>query len=230
MSLTSLVYPAKCMFCGSSIDNDKKICSSCKNKVNEIPNDNVCMHCGAEIARCRCHPYRHLFCFVRNIAVYPYQPPMSYAIHRLKFKKLPQQAYRLAIKMADKINFHYKDISFDYIVFVPMNRIKEMGRGFNQAQLIAEEISKIIDVPVLYGALGRRWRSAQQKKLSIEQRFANAKKSFYLKDISNLYGKTLLLVDDVMTSGSSLSECARKLKEGGAKKVYSVTFTVSCRK
>ena len=99
------------------IDDDKKICSSCKNKVNEIPNNNVCMHCGAEISRCRCHPYRHLFCFERNIAVYPYQPPMSYAVHRLKFKKLPQQAYRLAIKMVDKINFHYKDISFDYILF-----------------------------------------------------------------------------------------------------------------
>ena len=230
MSLISLVYPAKCMFCGCSVDSDKTICSDCKNRIIDISDNNICPHCGAEAAGCRCKPYQHLFYFERNIAVYPYLPPMSYAIKRFKFSKLPQHAYKLAVKMVDKINIHYKDILFDYIAYIPMNRFKQMRRGFNHSQLLAEEISKLIDVPVLYGALGRRLISLQQKRLSVEQRFINAKKSYYLMDNSNIVHKTILLVDDVMTTGSSLSICAKRLKEGGADKVYTVTFTVSCRK
>lgn len=132
----------------------------------------------------------------------------------------------MADLMVKSINTYYAGIVFDAVVFVPMLRVKQIDRGYNQAQLLAESIANRLNLDVQYNVVGRHLKSKTQKNLTLEQRVINAKGSFFLKDSSNIIGKTILLVDDVFTSGSTISECAGKLKEGGASKVYTVTFTV----
>ena len=177
-----------------------------------------------------CAPFRDNFKFERNVAVYYYDGPAAEIVKRFKFRSRPQLSDFMAQLMVNSINTYYKNIIFDAVLFVPMLRVKQIDRGYNQSQLLAEDIASRLGLKVLYNVLGKRMKSKTQKYLSTEQRVKNAKGSFYLKNNSHIIGKTILLVDDVFTSGSTVSECAAILKEGGALKVYTVTFTVPNKK
>lgn len=221
-----MLYPPKCKFCGHILDTSKRdICTRCKNSLRAIEGE-VCHYCGAELDKCLCAPFRHDYKFERNVAVYYYDGPAREIIRRLKFCSRPQLCEFMADLMVKSINTYYAGIVFDAVVFVPMLRVKQIDRGYNQAQLLAESIANRLNLDVQYNVVGRHLKSKTQKNLTLEQRVINAKGSFFLKDSSNIIGKTILLVDDVFTSGSTISECAGKLKEGGASKVYTVTFTV----
>lgn len=117
--------------------------------------------------------------------------------------------------------FYKQNWYVDVITFVPMHAKREKSRGYNQAELIASHLSGIIGVPVA-GLLTRTKYSDNFARMSRKERQEEANKSF-LCDIK-LRGESVLLVDDVFTTGSTTSACAKQLIDKGAKEVFVLTF------
>jgi ComF family protein len=111
------------------------------------------------------------------------------------------------------------------IVPVPLHRSKRSERGFNQAELIARAAVKHLPLPieVATGVLVRQRATISQVGLSREERIANMSDAFRVRDRRRVHGRTLIVVDDVMTTGTTLSECARVLKQAGAERVWAAT-------
>ncbi len=120
-------------------------------------------------------------------------------------------------------------ISFDYITFIPVSKKTLKKRDYNQAYLIATQLSKLLDVEVL-DVLAKVSKTKPQKSLSAKERKVNVYGAFDLKDKSAVKDKTFLIIDDVKTTGSTLNECSKMLNIYGAKAVYAATLAVAAPK
>jgi ComF family protein len=112
----------------------------------------------------------------------------------------------------------------DAIIPVPIHARRMLKRKYNQAALVAGFMGKRSGKPVLYGAVSRVRATPSQGHLSFKERAANVHGAFRINSASDVRGRKILLVDDVMTSGATLNECARVLKEAGARRVYAAVF------
>jgi ComF family protein len=127
-------------------------------------------------------------------------------------------------QMANKFKeFHFYDKT-DCIIPVPLNIVRRIKRGYNQSELLSREISNISGKPVFLNILYRKKTTRPQFKLSKEERIKNLKNSFFVKNAELARKKTILLVDDITTTGATVSACASVLKKSGAKKVYALSL------
>jgi len=220
----SYIFPNTCIYCGQVLPDNMSVCSTCRTKLPKIQNT-ICQYCGNEITMCTCKVGD--FAFKRNISVYRYEGVVKTLVTRMKYHSKPQLCVFMAQQMLEAINLHYADIKFDVVTHVPMFPTKVLARGYNQSKVIACHIASKLGIneqQLLYKRLGMK----TQKRLSRKDRRKNVHNKFYTKyDITS---KTVLLIDDIMTTGSTLSECALMLKKGGAKAVYCATFAITCKK
>ena len=112
----------------------------------------------------------------------------------------------------------------DLIVPVPLHPKRLRWRGFNQSVLLARQVSRAYDLPMDPFIVVRHKETTPQTQLSEAERRRNVRGAFSLRSGKTLHGKTLLLVDDVYTSGATVNECSRVLKQGGAKEVHVLTL------
>jgi ComF family protein len=115
----------------------------------------------------------------------------------------------------------------DAIVPVPLHRSRQRWRGYNQAELLAERLGEATGVPVAAAALRRVRDTKPQTELTPAQRRENVRGAFAVLDAETVQGRTLLVLDDVMTTGATLSECARVLKRAKAERVFALTVSRS---
>ena len=122
------------------------------------------------------------------------------------------------------------DVSaIDAVVAIPTTLDHRIKRGYNQSALLAESLAKRLDRRFLGRAVARTGHPKRQSSLTEEERIENVKGTFAVREPSLVRGRTVLLVDDIMTTGSTLSECAKTLKAAGAWRVWSVTLARSVR-
>lgn len=229
-ALLSLIYPHKCTFCGDGIDrnNDKFICRSCEKSLPYLPRGG-CLLCGTPtgefaLSVCfNCRRYRHAFS--RSFTPLIYEGSVRRAVISMKFYNARTVSRSLAYLIADRILS--EDMPhFDFITFVPASRSRLAERKFNQARLIADFLAEILHSPVI-DAINRVDNSPRQTTLSFSERRANAKKSFFPKELS-LSG-TALLIDDVYTTGSTMDACSRILKKMGCEKVFIAAAAINLK-
>ena len=132
----------------------------------------------------------------------------------------------LARPMAELMSRRLEDVSADCLVCVPLHQNRLKQRGFNQAALLATELSRLFGITA-YDGMVRTRDTARQFDLGREERVANVAGAFALKDEFCVDGKKVLLVDDVLTTGTTTTECAKVLAAAGAKAVEVVAFAVS---
>jgi ComF family protein len=108
------------------------------------------------------------------------------------------------------------------LIPVPLDKKKLKIRGYNQSEELAKELSKVLQIPVLSDNLIKTKSTKPQMELKKEQREKNLENAFSIKNPAGLTGKKIFLVDDVYTTGSTMSECAKTLKEAGAKQVWGI--------
>ncbi|MBR2134130.1 MAG: ComF family protein [Eubacterium sp.] len=223
-TLLLAIFPKRCLFCGQVIEPEEDYCEECKRvKKIEAP---VCFHCGASKNDCVCKKHKHEY--KRIIAPYYFEGSIPKAVYNFKFNKHKYLASSFAKEMSKTISELYNDVTFDFITFVPMRRLHQFERGFNQSELLSDEISKLLDIPVKSVLYKSRYTGVQHNK-SAKARRADIFGSFNVyKDSFDLVdGKTILLIDDIKTTGATLNECAKMLNIYGAKDVYACTFAVS---
>lgn len=223
MMFLDLLFPPKttCLICKNSIKTGY-ICEKCKSTLKFI-NGNSCFICGKSLdyeGICHdCLHYGHVF--KRNVSAFEYDDIMKSLIARFKYFKERQLAAFFAEYMANSLEGMKWPI--DVIVPVPLHKSKLDERGYNQAELLARELSYKFDI-FMSKALRRIRGTPTQTALHREERIKNVKGAFKIMYKETVIDKVVLLVDDILTTGATLDECARVLKDSGAKEVYSVTI------
>ena len=218
----SLLYPSKCIFCGNVIGEQKLICAQCVADEVMI-SGRICVFCGLGVQHCVCGQRKYNY--ERRISCAYYRDGVVRGIARFKFYRHSMLADYYGRLMAENVKSKYSAVSFDVIIAVPMHPIKKWLRGYNCTELLADVMHQQIGVPVCKNVLFRRFSLKNQKDIhEWSKRAANILDMFYVKNRELIQGKTILLADDICTSGATLNECAKILRLQGAGKVYAVTF------
>lgn len=220
-----LLYPPRCLVCGSL--SEEVLCGKCFAQLKFIKPP-MCELCGKpydELAHAApicsdCRSIKRWFdrcrCAVR------YEGVAREMVHRLKYNGERRLSSEMAKLMVELLNDFPWQI--DLVVPVPLHRKRLRERGFNQAELIAELLSEQIGVPMDSAVLIRTKETKPQFDLQPKERLGNVRGAFELAEASAVADKIILIVDDVMTIGATLNECARTLRKGKPKAVYAVAF------
>ncbi len=236
-----LLFPPRCQACGAFCP--EPLCSACLAQIERISLP-VCHCCGLPLDPHAqhgnlCPECRRGRWFDLCRAACRYSGPLRLAIHKLKYAGRAQLARPLgemivaALRQGPQPGWtadrHYSpppapDIGrITAVVPVPLHPRRERERGFNQAELLAQHVAEQLSLPVLPHALRRTKDTASQVGLTLRQRQQNVRGAFEPGERGAIRGQTLLLIDDVCTTGSTLDECAKTLKRAGAEGVYAAT-------
>jgi ComF family protein len=212
------LLPLRCLGCGKE---GSLICPSCCETLPRVKLP-LCQRCGDTVSEgilCRnCINYPLTIDGIRS--VFLFQGTVRQAILQLKYKHLKAVSAPLAQLLVEFL--HSRPMKGEVIVPVPLHPKRLRQRGYNQASLVAEELNKLIGLPVAEDALIRvqdavpqaRTRSAQERRQNVKDAFACHQE---------LEGKQILLIDDVCTTGATLDACATALKAAGASSVWGLT-------
>ncbi len=239
VSLFSVLFPSDCRICGEPLFELSRlpVCRECLAAIRPI-GEEVCSICGGRLfspyalesgeARCgmclRIAPM-----FARAVAYGSYEAGLRDLIHLLKFEGVRPAAAVLGRMLAEAISKLEAPVPWSEVIVVPvpLHHAKRRQRGFNQAELIARAVLKNLADPARFRlyprALERKRETASQVGLTSHQRRVNLRGAFVVAEPQNVKDKEVLLVDDVYTTGATVSECARVLLRAGASKVYVAT-------
>ena len=204
--ILDFIYPTKCLICNETIiKRENYICEKCKKelKIDDIM-ISIVMDDGSEIE-----------CF----SPFEYSGKIKKSILRFKFKGYKNYSKFFAEVMAKGVTQKFSNIKFDCITYVPLRPERKRSRGYNQSECIASDISSIINVPC-EELISKIKSNHIQHELDFSSRIENVKGVYAVKNERAVKGKTILLCDDIITTGSTLRECAKTLLESGAKEVY----------
>ena len=218
-----MLFTNRCPYCGRSMSMNKTLCEECEQTLPIISGER-CKYCGAEKSRCNCK--KHKRAFEAIVAPFYYENSIKKSILNLKFNSEDFIAKTLAKDMAETVNKSYKDISFDFICYVPFTVSQGLNRIYNPSELLAYNLSEELGIPV-QRVMVKLFNTKPQHNMKYSERVGNVFGIYDVNDDVNLKGKTILLVDDVKTSGATLNECASILKIRGAEKVYCVVSAVA---
>lgn len=226
--LQDIVFPRniKCIFCGEELNN-KSTFSTCENCWQTLPFiTNPCAKCGGNLNEedesvCKmCKTYNHNF--VQAFSVFEYRDNVLNLIHKIKYKQKQVLIKPLVNFLADK--FMSENLQIDYITYVPMFPTKEKERGFNQAKILAEEFSSLVNIPCLDLCV-KTINHPSQTHLTYKERQQNVKDTFQInKELKNLIkNKNILIVDDILTTGATSNELSKTILAANAKCCYVLT-------
>jgi len=229
-SLISLIYPQECRICLAHVDavSDGVACAECWKKAHFLTgNELLCDKCGAFLgddgsafkAFCgKCND--HYYDYARAIGIY--ESALAASIIALKSKPFLPGRIRHAIKNSQSIS---NAEHFDLIIPIPLSKRRRIERGYNQAEIIAAEFGNALRIPVDSGSLARKLHTPFHRVgMDQKARELTVKNAFEVVRPKLVAGKNILLVDDVLTSGSTASYCAKALKKSGAAKVIVLTI------
>ncbi len=221
--LKRIFFPDTCPFCGEiiALSQDECTCLSDAYLISE----NFCPHCGCDRDKCSCQSVNSVY--LEDICgVYVYSGRVRKALHRLKFEGKRKSAEFFGDKMSLRIARCYPDTDFDFVCCVPMHRDDKHSRGYNQSELLGRRVAKRLFTD-FEDCLVKHTKTKSQHDLPASERNTNLIGAISLKAGTDVKGKTLLLCDDIKTTGSTLYECQKALTDAGAKRVVCLCCGVS---
>ncbi|MGC9362381.1 MAG: ComF family protein [Candidatus Syntrophosphaera sp.] len=223
LRVEKLFFPPVCLACNAQVDSiAQTLCENCRDMLVPIT-EGFCTKCGGLLQDGKCDACSTTeWYFDAARSVYVYQTPVREMIHHLKYDFLLSPAAFLAKGMAALITWEDPGVSYDFILPVPLHRVRERGRGYNQSVLIARKLSALLGIP-LAKMVSRKSNTRSQTNLSREARLKNLDGAFVMSGGTQISGKRILLIDDVFTTGTTANEISKLLKGNGAEKVFVLT-------
>ena len=232
----SLVFPDDCRVCGSPLTEISRIpvCARCLAAPRPLAAEHFCACCGTAFLNasplddaglcglCR----RGVTGFDAAFSFGEYDAELRRLIHLLKYDGVRGLATPLARMLLRALP---RSVAFDAIVPMPLHWTRQWHRGFNQSALLARALSRPLGVPVV-SALRRARATVSQAGLTRAQRRANVAGSFRIRYRGAIAGRHVVLIDDVMTTGATLSAAASALKRAGARRVTALTVARADRR
>ena len=225
--LLDLVYPPKCLICDEMQPN--YLCTDCLKQIQFIEG-RICRSCGAPLQEekwcTECDGVEYCFDSARSVGVY--DGVLKEAIHQFKYS-----GHRVLAPVLGEllVNHLRKDTAclrrVNCIVPVPIHSSRLRQRGFNQSELLAEELSREFALPLVRKALVRARATRPQVNLPTDKRHDNVQNAFRVARTDAIEGRNILLIDDVFTTGSTVDSAARSLREAGAREVHILTLARS---
>lgn len=208
--ITAIFFPPKCPYCSRIISHDMTECITCRAmfpkapRIEPLPGGEIC------------------------IAPFSYDSRVRAAIEDYKFRGKSFNCHSFGSAVANAIKtVYYKDMEFEVITSVPMSVDRKHKRGFNQSELIARYAAKLLGKPYVE-MMYRDKGGAVQHELTIEQRRNKPEDhTFHAIDPEKIKERSILLIDDIITSGVTMSDCCRVLKENGAERILCAAAAMS---
>ncbi|MEE0931392.1 MAG: phosphoribosyltransferase family protein [Acutalibacteraceae bacterium] len=205
-------YPSRCPYCNSVIAKNKIACEKCISKVQQENITTQLMH-------------------TKSISPFRYDGMYKKAIQQLKFNNYGNYAEQMAMVMSNAVKKEYANCfndnnNFDFITCVPFTKNKYKERGYNQSKLLAQNISYYLKIEYR-DILIKTKDNKTQHTLTRKQRIENVHNVFDINSKYSVRNKKILVIDDILTTGSTLDECANVLLNNGAKEVLCATFTTT---
>ena len=202
--------PKRCPFCTKAIENDQLCCNDC---IKTVPTHGIMQGVAGGYKCASVHLYKGAF---------------KYGVLSFKFKRRTQYSKQLAYFLYKSIENNYSDMVFDYITYVPMHEKSLRKRGFNQCELLAKDLSELLKTPCCETLIKIK-ETTPQHNLSSRKRRTNLKGAFKVIDKKMVQGKSILIIDDIVTTGSTLGECAKMLQRCKPTHICCATVLASCR-
>ena len=221
-TLLWMFFTNRCCYCNNVVGENESICDDCRENLPVIKQEK-CKYCGAEKVRCDCK--KHKMGYDGISAPFYYEKSIQRSIKLLKFSNKDFIAKHLSKDMAKSVKEDFKDIDFDLICYVPFSKLNKLVRKYNPSALLAQNLSDILQIP-LNPLLVKLYENDSQRNLNVTERSGNVFGVYDVRDGVDIKGKTILLVDDVKTTGATLSNCAWIMKIRGAEKVYCATVAI----
>jgi len=218
-SLADFVYPPICYGCDVEVE-EGLVCEGCRLALftHELA---VCPKCGRPCTRTAetCGQCRTRFSLSRVRALGLYVPPFDKLVQAFKYSGKTKVGELLGRALATLVQQDEVLSAADAVCPVPLHPARLRERGFNQSLLLAAAISMSTRIPLTESLVRTRYTPTQTAKATPEKRLKNVKDAFQFRPDADVAGKTVLLVDDVMTTGATLDQAAKALLEGGAASV-----------
>lgn len=220
--ILNLIYPSKCMFCKTILVKNniryEYICKDCHDKLPFISDQSVSI-----IHRNKENNLSRNYYFDDCISSFYYKDMIARSICNFKFNNKKLYAIPFSCYLGYTIKRFYRDINFDFVTYIPMYRSKESKRTYNQSKLLASKLSKILKIP-LKNVLIKTKDNETQHSLSMKLREINVKDVYEISCKLNVNYQNVLLIDDIVTTGNTLNEATKQLKQFGIKHVYCATL------
>lgn len=223
--IIQLLFPLRCPACDRIVrPGGEKICTECMGKL-KLLTPPWCMRCGKKLAEegelcLDCQNKKHEF--VRGRALYEYQSA-AVSIYRFKYGKRQEYADFFGEEIVRYLGDFIREAEPDALIPIPLHRKRLEKRGYNQAALLAEAVGRYSGVPVNQKMLVRVKNTTPLKLQNPSERQNNLKKAFNIGE-NDVKLNTTVIIDDIYTTGSTIDEAARVLKNAGVKKIYFITL------
>ena len=234
-AIASVALPAPCRICSRMLDTGSPIpfCSGCIEALKERLPEPLCERCGRPIVSTavtegksapKCHLCRsevYAFDLARSFGAY--SPRMSRAILLLKYGNVAPLGLWFARRLADLIAREPTAFAADVVIPVPLDRARLHERGYNQAELIAKPLARLLRIPFCSYLLVRTRPRPNQLRLTRRERWETVRGAYATHKTAQVDNLRVLLLDDVFTTGATLDACSRALKGAGAARVVGLT-------
>ena len=219
-ALLDFIYPPSCGGCGKP---GIRWCADCHTSLRSVPHTRACKICDLPLAPGQacpdCSRNRPHFSALRSVFIY--EGALRKAIHKLKFQNDLGLAETFSACLIDE--FFSTEWPIDVITAVPLSKNRQKERGFNQSILLARTLAWGTKIPFDPNLIARRRETTSQVGLDAPQRLSNVTGAFTSPSgICN--GQNVLIIDDIATTGATLSACAQSLLERGAHEVFALTL------
>lgn len=225
-SLGDFLYPPACLGCDNEIDRGL-VCSVCTTRLytNRL---GVCTTCGRPVRYgARCGQCQMAFSPTKARALGPYAPPYSNLVQALKYDSKTALARILGNALAGLVETDPELAGADCICAIPLHRARRRERGYNQAALLAAEVASGTGLELIEPLVRVKNTQTQTGLTDAGARASNVRGAFRLKPEMRLGGKSVILVDDVMTSGATLDAAGRQLLAAGADAVFGLVVAAA---
>lgn len=221
--ILNLLYPRRCPMCdGVLAKNEIYICKACIPKV-QVVGEVHCMKCGKMLAQeeaeycadCLCHAH----VFDRGRTIFVYDGPVKKSIYRFKYARRKEYAEAYAYFAERELGDFIRSVKPDVLVPVPLHRVRYRKRGYNQAELFAKALGRRMGIRVEGKMVKRTKNTLPQKELDLPARQNNLKKAFKLCR-NDVKLKTIIIVDDIYTTGSTMDALAELFRGVGVQRIY----------
>lgn len=199
----NFLFPPACSVCGK-IDSNW-LCPKCRLRVERLEKS-----CVMQIQNKK---------YEKLLYIFQYESLVRKLILRYKFSNKAYLNHFFADRIVENEQNRELLQQYDMIIPVPMHKKKMQKRGYNQTELVANEVSKSLEIPVKRDILLKVMNTITQSKLGGKARQSNIQHAFFIKNDREVEDKKIILLDDIYTTGATSEECSRVLKEAGAKQV-----------
>jgi ComF family protein len=216
-SILNIFYPSFCIRCELELKkHERLLCEDCWHRLPQLDEE-------LETITDLKSKYRERIYFTHTLSVWKFDPHLQTIIHHLKYQNFKSLAENIGIFMAEKIKRSGILNNDALLIPVPLHKTRVRERGYNQSELLCKVIAAETGVGYDAKILKRIRYTQSQTKLNAANRSVNVKNAFKVSQREKIAKKTILLVDDVITTGATINACAKELVKNGAKEVIIIS-------